>query len=114
MGALVIFLVAGAFSGMFSGACRAASAKGSYEHKLVRGLNWVLLLQLATGLANVALAWPLAIAVLHNGGAAALALLLSMLASRLTLLARQPGLTSGASTSFHSAHEVRGGPSPAA
>ena len=101
VGALVIFLVVGAFAGMLSRACKAAGAAGSYEHRLVRALNWVLLLQLATGLANVALAWPLAIAVMHNGGAAALALLLAMLVSRLTLLARQPGLASGAPASIY-------------
>jgi heme a synthase len=88
MGALVVFLVAGAFVGMFSRACKVAGAAGSYERRLARAINWVLLLQLCTGLANVAFTWPLAIAVLHNGGAAALALLLAMLNSRLALRAR--------------------------
>ena len=35
------------------------------------------LLQLATGLGNVLLGWPLAAAVLHTGGAAALAVVLT-------------------------------------
>ena len=39
----------------------------------------VLLLQAATGLATIYLNWPLAIAVMHNGGAALLVLLLTML-----------------------------------
>ena len=87
MGALAVFLVAGTFAGMFTVACRRAGAGDSVERKLGRALNWVLLLQLATGLANVAFSWPLANAVAHNGGAAALALLLAMLCSRLTLRA---------------------------
>ncbi|MCW5666963.1 MAG: COX15/CtaA family protein [Piscinibacter sp.] len=39
-------------------------------------------LQLATGLANVVLGWPLLAAVLHTGGAAALAVLLTFLLTR--------------------------------
>jgi len=39
----------------------------------------VLVLQAATGLATIYLNWPLAIAVMHNGGAALLVLLLTML-----------------------------------
>jgi cytochrome c oxidase assembly protein subunit 15 len=88
MGALVVFLVAGTFAGMFTVACRKAGAGASVERKLGRAINWVLLLQLGTGLANVAFTWPLANAVLHNGGAAALALLFAMLNSRLALRAR--------------------------
>lgn len=88
VGALVVFLVVGAFVGMFTVACKRAGAAASYERKLGRWLNWVLLLQLITGVSNVIFTWPLAIAVAHNGGAAALALLLAMLNSRLALLAR--------------------------
>ena len=88
MGALVVFIVVGAFVGVFSSACKKAGVRGSYEHKLARALNWVLLLQLLTGISNVLFAWPLAIAVAHNGGAAALALLLTMLNSRLALHSR--------------------------
>jgi len=89
MGALVVFLVVGTFAGVFTVACKRAGAAGSYERKLGRLLNWVLLAQLATGLANVAFSWPLANAVLHSGGAAALAVLLAMINSRMALRARQ-------------------------
>jgi heme a synthase len=41
-----------------------------------RGALAVLLLQLATGLSNVVLNWPLLAAVLHSGGAALLVALL--------------------------------------
>ena len=44
-----------------------------------RWLALVLTLQAATGLATIYLSWPLSIAVLHNGGAALLVLLLTML-----------------------------------
>jgi cytochrome c oxidase assembly protein subunit 15 len=43
---------------------------------LARALAALLLLQFLTGLSNVVLQWPLALAVLHSGGAAALAALL--------------------------------------
>ena len=46
----------------------------------------LLALQLATGLANVVLGWPLLAAVLHSGGAAALAGLLAWILSRCTQL----------------------------
>ena len=49
-----------------------------------RGLLALLFLQLATGLANVVLGWPLLAAVLHTGGAAALVLLLAWLVSGTT------------------------------
>jgi cytochrome c oxidase assembly protein subunit 15 len=42
-----------------------------------RWLAGLALLQLATGLGNVLLGWPLAAAVLHTGGAAALAVVLT-------------------------------------
>lgn len=42
-----------------------------------RWLGGLTLLQLATGLGNVLLGWPLAAAVLHTGGAAALAVVLT-------------------------------------
>ncbi len=47
--------------------------------KTGRWLLIVLAAQLCTGLATIYLSWPLAIAVLHNGGAALLVLLLVML-----------------------------------
>lgn len=44
-----------------------------------RGISWILLAQLATGISTVLLDWPLSIAVLHNAGAAILLTLLVML-----------------------------------
>jgi cytochrome c oxidase assembly protein subunit 15 len=51
--------------------------------RLATGLLAVLVLQVASGLANVLLSWPLPVAVAHNGGAAILLLLLCMLNFRL-------------------------------
>jgi cytochrome c oxidase assembly protein subunit 15 len=53
------------------------------QAKLLLGLT---ALQLASGLSNVVFDWPLAAALLHNAGAAALVLVLSL------LLARSPGV----------------------
>ncbi len=46
-------------------------------HRQARWLAGLALLQLATGLGNVLLGWPLVAAVLHTGGAAALAVVLT-------------------------------------
>ena len=54
---------------------------------LARTLVIVLALQAATGLATIYLNFPLAIAVLHNGGAALLVLVLTMLNYRAKMLA---------------------------
>jgi cytochrome c oxidase assembly protein subunit 15 len=51
--------------------------------RLATGLLAVLVVQVASGLANVLLSWPLPVAVAHNGGAAILLLLLCMLNFRL-------------------------------
>jgi cytochrome c oxidase assembly protein subunit 15 len=49
----------------------------------VRCLAGLVALQLATGLSNVVLGWPMAAAILHTGGAAALvAVLVWLLAAR--------------------------------
>lgn len=48
-------------------------------HKTARAIAMVLALQLCTGVATIFLNYPLAIAVLHNAGAALLVLLLTML-----------------------------------
>ena len=53
------------------------------------GLALLLLAQLASGLSNVVLGWPLAAALGHSAGAAALVLLLTLLLAR-TAPARQP------------------------
>jgi len=52
--------------------------------RLAGGLGALAILQLLTGLSNVVLGWPLLAALLHTGGAAALALLLTwvLLATR--------------------------------
>jgi cytochrome c oxidase assembly protein subunit 15 len=48
-------------------------------HKTARNMAIVLVIQLCSGVATIFLNYPLAIAVLHNAGAAALVLLLTML-----------------------------------
>ena len=57
------------------------------SHPVLRRTGWALLamlaMQLATGVSNVIFAWPLAVAVLHNGGAALMALILAVLITRL-------------------------------
>jgi len=52
------------------------------DRRSARGLGLLLLLQLVTGLTNIFLDWPLAAAVLHTGGAAALAGMTIMVALR--------------------------------
>ena len=69
--ALLVVLLAGAT------AWRAWRVAGMAS--LARGLGTVLTLQAATGLATIYLSFPLAIAVLHNAGAALLVLLLTVL-----------------------------------
>jgi len=49
------------------------------------GLLAVIVIQFVTGLSNIVLQWPLAIAVAHNGGSAVLLLLLVMLNYRLSV-----------------------------
>ena len=61
----------------------AAASDSAYLRNTAWGLFALLGLQVATGVSNVVFAWPLAIAVAHNGGAAAMALLLALLNSRL-------------------------------
>jgi cytochrome c oxidase assembly protein subunit 15 len=46
-------------------------------------LLFLAALQLLTGLSNVVLGWPLVAAVVHTGGAAALAIVLTLMLSRL-------------------------------
>ncbi|TWI63572.1 cytochrome c oxidase assembly protein subunit 15 [Pseudoduganella lurida] len=54
--------------------------------KPVRGIAIVLVLQALTGIATIYLSYPLAIAVLHNAGAAALVLCLTMVNYRVVFL----------------------------
>ena len=51
-------------------------------------LAGLLVLQIVTGVSTIVFAWPLAVAVAHNGGAAALALTLALLNSSLAAPAR--------------------------
>ncbi len=60
-----------------------AAGDSAYLRRTAWGLFALLGLQVAGGVSNVVFAWPLAVAVVHNGGAAALALLLALLHSRL-------------------------------
>lgn len=71
-----------------------ASAQEPWLGGYARALAGLTILQVATGVSNVVFAWPLAVAVMHNGGAAAMALTLALLNSRLGLLtvpAFEPG-----------------------
>ncbi|HJU71220.1 MAG TPA: COX15/CtaA family protein [Paucimonas sp.] len=64
--------------------------------KTGRWLLMIVLLQLATGISTIFLNWPLALAVIHNGGAALLALLLTMLNYKISISNRmvvQPATT---------------------
>lgn len=55
-----------------------------------RVLAVLVLVQFLTGLSNVVLNWPLALAVMHNGGAAALAAVLAAMNFRLARAASSP------------------------
>lgn len=58
---------------------------------LRRTANWIIAmiaLQFLTGISTIFLKWPLAIAVVHNGGAAALVLLLTMLNHQVRIAAQ--------------------------
>jgi heme a synthase len=61
---------------------RAPAARGEAK-PLARWLLALLCLQIITGISNVVFTWPLAVAVAHNGGAAALVLVLTLLLARL-------------------------------
>lgn len=58
--------------------------------RLARGLAALLMLQFLTGLSNIVLDWPLLLAVLHNGGAAALVAVLVGINLRCAQAARRP------------------------
>lgn len=63
---------------------------------LARALAAVVLLQFVTGMSNVVLQWPLLLAVMHNGGAAALVALMVVFNYRLARTARQTVPSGGA------------------
>ncbi len=66
-----------------------AYAKPAFR-RLAKWLIAFLCLQIASGIATVYFAWPLALAVLHNGGAVSLVLVLSMLNYRVWVSPRLP------------------------
>src|SRR6185295_1937290 len=70
MGALVVL------------ASRLIATRGHAERRFAQGLLAIAAWQLASGLGNVMLGWPLAAAVAHTGGAAALVTLLTVLLAR--------------------------------
>jgi heme a synthase len=63
-------------------AWRLAASGEPALRRFARGLVALGVLQLVTGLSNVVLGWPLLAALLHTGGAAALAVLLTTLLAR--------------------------------
>jgi cytochrome c oxidase assembly protein subunit 15 len=63
-------------------AWRLAAGGGRVERRFAQGLAALAAWQLASGLGNVVLGWPLAAAVAHTGGAAALVTLLTVLLAR--------------------------------
>jgi cytochrome c oxidase assembly protein subunit 15 len=63
-------------------AWRLAASGDRGLRRFAAGLAALSVLQLATGLSNAVLDWPMAAALLHTGGAAALAVLLAMLLAR--------------------------------
>ena len=59
--------------------------RASADAQATRYARWLialLALQILTGVSNVVFSWPLFVAVVHNGGAAALAFVLAMLRTR--------------------------------
>jgi heme a synthase len=71
-------------------AWRLAATGDAALRRFAAGIAALAALQLATGLSNVVLGWPIAAALLHTGGAAALAALLATLLARAHLQRRAP------------------------
>ena len=76
---LVAVVAAGALLGL---AWRLGRSGQRSVRRFGLGLGLLTLLQVATGLSNVVLSWPLVAALAHTSGAAALVLLLAMLLAR--------------------------------
>lgn len=85
---LVLVLV-----GTLAWRCAAQPAQAGYA-RLARLLAALLVWQIATGISNIVFSWPLAVAVVHNGGAAGLALVATLALSRMT--GRAPAPNGGA------------------
>mgnify|MGYP003482775066 FL=1 len=69
-------------------AWRLAATGDATLRRFAAGIALLAALQLATGLSNVVLDWPIVAALLHTGGAAALAVLLATLLARAHLQPR--------------------------
>jgi cytochrome c oxidase assembly protein subunit 15 len=65
-------------------ASRRSGPAGSPHRNLANALLAILVVQVLSGISNVVFAWPIVVAVLHNGGAAAMALLLALLHTQAT------------------------------
>jgi cytochrome c oxidase assembly protein subunit 15 len=76
---LAALLVLGVLAGL--ALCLAASRDATLR-RFAAGLAGLAAMQLATGLSNIVLEWPVVAAVLHTGGAAALVVLLTTLLAR--------------------------------
>jgi heme a synthase len=85
----------GVFGAMALLAWRLAASGDAVLRRFALGIGALGVLQLATGLSNVVLGWPIVAALLHTGGAAALATLLAALLAR-AHLARSRGAQSPA------------------
>jgi heme A synthase len=85
-----VFCAAGCGALVLRGACAAARGRASAKH-LGPGPAAADRLQLATGLSNVVLQWPIVAALLHSAGAAALVLVLTLLLARSAVPNRPAG-----------------------
>lgn len=84
IGAAVLFVVLGAV------AWRLAASGQPAQRRWAAALAGIALWQLASGLGNVVLGWPLAAALAHTAGAAALVTLLAVMLTRAWQAARAP------------------------
>ena len=86
---------------MLALAWRLRASGDSTQRRFALGLALIGLWQLASGLSNVVLGWPLAAAVAHTGGAAMLTIVLASLLARVHLRGR-----STAQPSLHGARAI--------
>lgn len=96
IGAAVVFCALGLL------AWRLASAGHPAAKRFALGLAGVAAWQLASGLGNVVLGWPLAAALSHTGGAAVLLVVMTLLLTRVTQ-ARDPAARAQAASAAWSA-----------
>jgi cytochrome c oxidase assembly protein subunit 15 len=69
---------------------------GASLRRFAAGIAFACAAQVATGLSNVVLGWPIVAALLHSAGAAALVLLLALLGARVRVGARLPAALASA------------------